>query len=80
MIIILQWRHIAPPEKTISCKKDELIRIDQDNYIILIDTVALGVGTIRAKIIAEIPDSDFGDRVRTEVKIINTGISIVKTL
>lgn len=68
------------PKKTISCKKEELIRVDQDNYIILIDTEVLGAGTIKAKIIAEIPDGDFSDGLRTEVKIIDTGINIVKTL
>lgn len=68
------------PKKTISCNKNQLIRMDKDNYIMLIDTEILGAGTIKAKITACIPDGDFEDGLRTEVKIIDTGINIVKTL
>lgn len=68
------------PKKTISCSKNQLIRIDKDSYIMLIDTEVLGAGTIKAKVTAWIPDGDFDDGLRTEVEIIDTGINIIKTL
>ena len=53
--------------------------VDDDNYVIKVSTEKIGVGVIKCKITAELPDLDFSDNKRIEVEIINTGIEIVKT-
>lgn len=56
------------------------IRIDSNNYVLLVDTEELGVGDVKCKITAYIPDHDFADTLRTEVSLIDTGINIIKTI
>lgn len=66
--------------KTLSIKKADAIRVDENNYVVLVDTKLIGSGTLKCKVIAEIPDADFEDLYRTEISIIDTGIEIQKTL
>lgn len=68
------------PKNTITFKKEELIRVDNSNYIILIDSAKIGAGEIKCKVTAYIPDADFDDGLRTEVIGIETGINIVKNI
>lgn len=56
--------------------KGMLKKCDDDNYLALIDSVKLGMGSIYCKVTAYIPDSDFDDGLRKEVKIVSTGIII----
>jgi hypothetical protein len=52
---------------------------DEDNYIALIDTSVIGVGKLKCRVVAYIPDTDFtDDGVRSEVVVTDTGITIVK--
>lgn len=67
-------------KKVVDITKKEAIRVDSNNYIILIDTNVVGAGDLKCKVIAHIPDSDFADGLRTEISIIDTGINIVKPL
>ena len=53
-------------------------RVDSNNYIVLVNTDNIGVGKVKVKLIAEIPDTQFSDSYRTEVALIDTGIEIVK--
>ena len=58
-----------------------LVAIDGDDnsYIALIDTSVIGVGKLKCRVVAYIPDTDFtDDGVRTEVVVMDTGITIVK--
>ena len=67
------------PQKSITITKNDAIRIDKNNYIILVDTTQLGTGNIKCKVTAYIPDEDFAnDFTRTEVVCINTNIKIVE--
>lgn len=66
------------PQKSITITKKDAIRIDENNYIILVDTTQLGTGNIKCKVTAYIPDPDFKDQERTEVVCINTNIKIVE--
>lgn len=66
------------PKQSITIHKSDAIRIDKDNYVVLVDTNAIGVGTLRCKLIAQVPDADFDDLKRTDVSLINTGINIIK--
>lgn len=58
--------------------KNEMIKVDSDNYIALVDTSKLGAGKLRCKVTARIPDTDFSDGLRTEVVDLDTGIEIYR--
>lgn len=67
-------------KRAITVKKQDAIRNDENNYIVLVDTNIVGSGTLKCKVTAYIPDGDFEDHLRTEIVIIDTGINIVKSL
>ena len=74
----------ASKRKDPQTKEDVLTNLvaidgDEDNYIALIDTSVIGVGKLKCRVVAYIPDTDFtDDGVRTEVVVMDTGITIVK--
>ena len=68
------------PNKPTIIKKGNAIRVDENNYVLLVDTTNLGTGALKCKITAEIPDQDFDDSLRTEIACIDTGITIAKQL
>jgi hypothetical protein len=70
------------PKNSITIEKSKAIPVENstDDYIVLIDTSKIGTGTLKCKVIVEIPDGDFDDDFRTEVSIIDTGIEIVKSI
>lgn len=56
-----------------------LVEYDADSYIALIDTAITGVGKLKCRVIAYIPDTDFiDDGVRTEVAVYDPDITIVE--
>ena len=67
------------PRKSIVIPKSETIRTDNENYIVRVDTNIIGVGKIICRVVAQIPDGDFDDGLRTEVVAITTNINVVKT-
>lgn len=88
--------YTSNPDKAITASKIEgtesgwLRRNNEDpnggSYYVLVDTSLIGIGKVKCKVTAYIPDADFGgdggtpDATRTEVDIVNTGIEIVKTI
>ena len=68
------------PNKSIKATKTDMIKVDSNNYIVLVDTTKVGAGGLKCKVIAKLPDGDFPDNTRTEVVYINTGINIIKSL
>lgn len=58
--------------------KSDTVRVDDSNYICCLDTSKIGTGRLKCKIVAELPDGDFGDQKRTEINVIDTGIEITK--
>lgn len=51
---------------------------DEANYIVVFDTKELGIGKVICRVEAHIPDGSFkGDRRRTEIAEVNTGIEVV---
>ena len=69
------------PNKKVEINSDDdtaCVRVDSNNYIVLVNTDNIGVGKVKVKLIAEIPDTQFSDSYRTEVALIDTGIEIVK--
>lgn len=68
------------PKKPIIIPKENTIRVDSDNYVVLVDTNIVGAGDLKCKVTAQVPDWDFPDQLRTEVVCIDTGINIIKAI
>lgn len=68
------------PKKVVTTTKAEAIRIDNSNYVVIVDTNEVGAGELKCKVTAQVPDGDFPDALRTEVVAINTDITIVKAI
>lgn len=66
-------------KQSITIEKDEMIPED-DNYLVCFSTAELGLGRLKCRITAEIPDAHFEGGFRTEVTEIDTGIEIIKTI
>lgn len=71
-----QVEMFTSPKRKVTVQKSELIRIDSDNYLLILDTSELGAGNLMCKVTAYIPDGDFEDQLRTEVDVFRTGITI----
>ena len=56
--------------------KTQMKRVDNDNYIAMIDTSQIGVGALRLRFEADIPDDDFEDHFRKEISLIDLKIQI----
>jgi len=67
------------PNKTVEVGKETMVKVDKDNYVIPLTAELVkrvGRGQLKVKVIAEIPDSDFPDNLRTEIAEVCTGIVI----
>lgn len=62
---------------SLTIKKTEMIRKDENHYICFIDTGIIGSGDIRLITTAYIPDADYKDGVRKEIEKTDVGIKIV---
>lgn len=62
--------------KKIIVKKSDAIRVDDDNYKITIDSALIGAGEYYVTLTAYIPDADFPDGLRTEIRTAFTGVTI----
>ena len=56
--------------------KTECILTDDGDYVVLVDSEALGVGTYMVKVVFEIPDTDYPSGYRKEVIRINPNIKV----
>lgn len=57
--------------------KDDMVMIDDDNYIAVVDTAKTGTGELFLKIHVELPDSDVQDTgIRPEIAVTPTGIRV----
>ena len=65
--------------KKVVATKAECIEVDKDNYLFLVDTNLTGCGDLYVKVEAYLPDDSFvkSDNLRTEVKIVDTGLTVV---
>lgn len=64
------------PNKYILIPKNEMTRVNSDNYIALVNSEDLGIGTIKMTMEIYIPDPLFENGKRKEINTINTGIKI----
>lgn len=60
----------------VKVSNEEAIKVDDNNFICIVDSRAVGRGELMAHIEVQIPDSDFGDNYRTEALTFSTGINI----
>lgn len=67
------------PKRVVAINKPDAIKIDGSNYIVRVDSNITGAGDLKCKITAQIPDPDFDDGYRTEITLIDTNITIVKS-
>lgn len=58
--------------KTVVVPKEEMIMIDDDNYLAIVDSNRLGTGRVKCKIEMEVPDADCEDGFRKEVEVVCT--------
>lgn len=63
--------------RMVTIKKENMIKVDDDNYIALVDTAKLETGILTMRIEVDVPDLDFSDGFRKEVDIVCTGITLV---
>lgn len=63
--------------KILSIPKSKTKKIDDDNYAVCVDTAQIGKGRMMIKVIAQIPDADFDDLLRTEISIVDTRIDVI---
>ena len=68
------------PSKSLTIPKNDAVKIDSNNYVVLIDTRIVGAGDLKCKVSAFIDDPDFPDGYRTEIVVIDTGIKISNPL
>lgn len=65
------------PKKSIIVKKTQMVKVDDDNYLALVDSTGLGVGRLHMTLTAQIPDEDFNNSTRREIACVDTEIDIV---
>ena len=63
-------------DKTKVYAKTDCILTDEDNYVVLVNSDELGVGTYMVKATFQIPDSDFTTGYRKEVVRINPNVKV----
>lgn len=64
--------------KSLTLNKSNLVKIDDNNYLICIKHPDTDIGTLTADVILKIPDQDFSDNICTKIKRVDTGITIIK--
>lgn len=62
--------------RSVSVRKADMLRIDENNYLAVIDSRELGAGTITMLFDGEVDDGDCPDGKRHEVLRVKTGITI----
>lgn len=69
---------IVSAKREVQLAKSNLVEVDDDNYIILLDTTDVGLGEIVIKVDAYLPDGRWPNGTRRELTKIDTGLNIVK--
>lgn len=57
-------------------RKGDMIRVDENNYVAVVDSKKLGVGAVKCKLRVNVPDADCPNGYRTEVVRLSTGVTI----
>lgn len=62
---------------SLTLSKDQLIKVDDKNYIACIKHPSTNSGYLKATLRAKLPDADFSDKIRNVVRPIISNIRIV---
>lgn len=57
--------------------KDNLIKVDDNNYILVVDTSLIGTGQLKIKVEADVEDYEIEGGYRKEVAVVDTGIYVI---
>lgn len=68
------------PNKKITINKNEMTRIDENNYDFIIDTTGVGAGKLSCQLTAYIADDRFNEGRRKVVLLLDTDIRIYNKL
>ena len=68
-----------PGQKVITTKEDAIM-LNDNSVLVCVDSNIVGVGQLKCKVVAYIPDSKFPDGLRTEIKVLPTPYRIVRTV
>lgn len=75
-----ECKFYASSNKAVTINKKEMIRENEDNYIALITSdiaLKIGRGMLKMRFTAHLPDSDFPDKLRTEIVEVCTNVTIL---
>ena len=64
----------------VTLTKGDLVREDQSNYIVPVETAKIGCGRLKCRVIAHIPDTDFYKNYRVEIQDFVTNLNIIERL
>lgn len=62
--------------KTVVVNKEDMMMIDDSNFLAIVDSSRLGPGRVKVKIELDIPDADCEDGFRKEVEVVCTDETI----
>ena len=62
--------------KSLTVEKKDAIKVDKDTYRIPVDSAIVGAGEYWVTLTAQIPDTDFSDGFRPEVRTRPAGVTI----
>lgn len=66
------------PNKRVKKVKEQMQKVDSNNYVAVVDTKELGIGNLFCKVTAYLPDTYGGpDGVRSEVSLVDLGVCIM---
>lgn len=63
-------------DRVLTMTKDQFIKVDDDNYVAIIDTSKIGGGNIMCRLEVKVPDTEMANNERLEIVTFKTGIRI----
>ena len=60
-------------DKVFRVAKADMVKVDENNYIAVVDTTKIGAGKLKLTVTAYVPD---GNKMRPEIETIDTGVYI----
>lgn len=63
--------------KSVTIDKKDMKKLDDDNYIAVVDSKKVGTGEYWMKLTVQLPDMDCEDGYRSEVVTIPTGVKLI---
>lgn len=70
--------YYCSPNKRIKVEKGEMIRKGENEYWACLNSEDLGTGTLKCNVIRYIPDADFQDGLRTDRKLFDFDIRVIR--